>query len=61
MKVETERGVYRESRCDRERRLPRQISDPVLEARRRKFESTKPIDPINVNKKIKLSKKGKHE
>ncbi|XP_076239995.1 uncharacterized protein LOC143182688 isoform X2 [Calliopsis andreniformis] len=33
------------------------ISDPVLEARRRKFESTRPIDPINVNKKIKLSKK----
>lgn len=32
-------------------------SDPVLEARRRKFESTKPIDPINANKKIKLSKK----
>ncbi|CAK9829827.1 hypothetical protein ANTRET_LOCUS7108 [Anthophora retusa] len=33
------------------------INDPVLEARRRKFESTRPIDPINANKKIKLSKK----
>ncbi|XP_026672227.1 serine/arginine repetitive matrix protein 1-like [Ceratina calcarata] len=33
------------------------ISDSVLEARRRKFESTRPIDPINANKKIKLSKK----
>lgn len=33
------------------------ISDPVLEARRKKFESTRPIDPINANKKIKLSKK----
>ncbi|XP_017767620.1 PREDICTED: neurofilament heavy polypeptide-like isoform X1 [Eufriesea mexicana] len=33
------------------------INDPVLEARRRKFESTRPIDPINANKKIKLNKK----
>ncbi|XP_012143173.1 uncharacterized protein LOC100880941 isoform X1 [Megachile rotundata] len=33
------------------------ISDPILEARRRKFECTRPIDPINANKKIKLSKK----
>lgn len=33
------------------------INDPVLEARRKKFESTKPIDPINANKKIKLNKK----
>ncbi|XP_046477421.1 serine/arginine repetitive matrix protein 1 isoform X1 [Neodiprion pinetum] len=33
------------------------VNDPVLEARRRKFESTKPIDPINENKKIKLSRK----
>lgn len=33
------------------------ISDPVLEARRKKFESTRPIDPVNANKKIKLSKK----
>ncbi|KAL6264591.1 hypothetical protein P5V15_004693 [Pogonomyrmex californicus] len=33
------------------------ISDPVLEARRKKFESIRPIDPINANKKIKLSKK----
>ncbi|XP_011872634.1 PREDICTED: serine/arginine repetitive matrix protein 1-like isoform X2 [Vollenhovia emeryi] len=33
------------------------ISDPVLEARRKKFESTQPIDPVNANKKIKLSKK----
>ncbi|XP_029035081.2 serine/arginine repetitive matrix protein 1-like isoform X2 [Osmia bicornis bicornis] len=33
------------------------INDPVLEARRRKFECTRPIDPINANKKIKLSKK----
>lgn len=32
-------------------------SDPVLEARRKKFESTRPIDPVNANKKIKLSKK----
>ncbi|XP_076171715.1 uncharacterized protein LOC143148848 isoform X3 [Ptiloglossa arizonensis] len=32
------------------------INDPVLEARRKKFESTRPIDPINANKKIKLSK-----
>ncbi|XP_043268465.1 serine/arginine repetitive matrix protein 1-like isoform X2 [Venturia canescens] len=32
-------------------------NDPVLEARRRKFESTKPIDPINDNKKIKLGKR----
>lgn len=31
-------------------------NDPVLEARRRKFESIKPIDPINANKKIKLSR-----
>ncbi|XP_008547980.1 serine/arginine repetitive matrix protein 1 isoform X1 [Microplitis demolitor] len=34
-----------------------EINDPVLEARRRKFESTKLIDPINDNKKIKLSRK----
>ncbi|XP_076672375.1 uncharacterized protein LOC143371285 isoform X2 [Andrena cerasifolii] len=40
-----------------EKETPETMSDPVLEARRRKFESTKPIDPINVNKKIKLSKK----
>lgn len=33
------------------------INDPILEARRRKFESTRPIDPINANKKIKLTKK----
>ncbi|XP_011704851.1 PREDICTED: peptidyl-prolyl cis-trans isomerase CYP95-like isoform X2 [Wasmannia auropunctata] len=33
------------------------ISDPVLEARRKKFESIRPIDPVNANKKIKLSKK----
>ncbi|KAL0112365.1 hypothetical protein PUN28_012001 [Cardiocondyla obscurior] len=33
------------------------INDPVLEARRKKFESTRPIDPVNANKKIKLSKK----
>ncbi|XP_012534565.1 serine/arginine repetitive matrix protein 1 isoform X2 [Monomorium pharaonis] len=33
------------------------ICDPVLEARRKKFESTRPIDPINANKRIKLSKK----
>ncbi|XP_070157736.1 serine/threonine-protein kinase PRP4 homolog isoform X2 [Polyergus mexicanus] len=33
------------------------ISDPVLEARRKKFECTRPIDPVNANKKIKLSKK----
>ncbi|XP_039306803.1 serine/arginine repetitive matrix protein 2 isoform X2 [Solenopsis invicta] len=32
------------------------VSDPVLEARRKKFESTRPIDPVNANKKIKLSK-----
>lgn len=29
----------------------------MLEARRRKFESTKPIDPIHDNKKIKLGKR----
>lgn len=33
------------------------INDPVLEARRKKFESTRPIDPVNANKKIKLCKK----
>ncbi|XP_054006262.1 uncharacterized protein LOC128891091 isoform X2 [Hylaeus anthracinus] len=32
------------------------INDSVLEARRKKFESTRPIDPINANKKIKLNK-----
>ncbi|XP_078036234.1 uncharacterized protein LOC144469642 isoform X1 [Augochlora pura] len=32
------------------------INDPVLEARRRKFECSKPIDPLLANKKIKLSK-----
>ncbi|XP_011307704.1 neurofilament heavy polypeptide isoform X2 [Fopius arisanus] len=32
-------------------------NNSVLEARRRKFESTRPIDPITANKKIKLSKK----
>lgn len=32
-------------------------NDPVLEARRRKFECNKPIDPIHDNKKIKLSKR----
>ncbi|XP_012276733.1 serine/arginine repetitive matrix protein 1 isoform X2 [Orussus abietinus] len=32
-------------------------SDPVLEARRRKFESARPIDPLLANKKIKLSKR----
>nr|XP_031833271.1 neurofilament heavy polypeptide-like [Nomia melanderi] len=32
------------------------ICDPVLEARRRKFECARPIDPVNANKKIKLSK-----
>ncbi|XP_015433351.1 PREDICTED: peptidyl-prolyl cis-trans isomerase CYP95-like [Dufourea novaeangliae] len=31
-------------------------SDPVLEARRRKFECARPIDPVNANKKIKLNK-----
>ncbi|CAD6220371.1 GSCOCG00005024001-RA-CDS [Cotesia congregata] len=38
-----------------------EISDPVLEARRRKFESTKLIDPVNDNKKIKLSRKLEEE
>ncbi|XP_051156919.1 serine/arginine repetitive matrix protein 1-like isoform X2 [Leptopilina boulardi] len=33
------------------------ILDPVLEARKRKFESVTPIDPINANKTIKLSNK----
>ncbi|XP_018301799.1 serine/arginine repetitive matrix protein 1 isoform X1 [Mycetomoellerius zeteki] len=33
------------------------ISDPVLEARKKKFESMRPIDPVNANKRIKLSKK----
>lgn len=33
------------------------INDPILEARRKKFESTRPIDPVNANKKIKLCKK----
>ncbi|XP_011332230.1 serine/arginine repetitive matrix protein 1 isoform X2 [Ooceraea biroi] len=33
------------------------VNDPVLEARRKKFESTRPIDPVNANKKIKLCKK----
>lgn len=33
------------------------ILDPVLEARKRKFESITPIDPINANKTIKLSNK----
>jgi len=33
------------------------VNDPILEARRKKFESTRPIDPVNANKKIKLSKK----
>ncbi|XP_015589891.1 serine/arginine repetitive matrix protein 1 isoform X3 [Cephus cinctus] len=33
------------------------VNDPILEARRRKFESTKPIDPVHANKKIKLTKK----
>lgn len=33
------------------------INDPVREARKKKFESTRPIDPIHANKKIKLSKK----
>ncbi|KAK0165756.1 hypothetical protein PV328_004250 [Microctonus aethiopoides] len=32
-------------------------NDPVLEARKRKFESTRPIDPVNDNKKIKLCRK----
>lgn len=32
------------------------INDPVLEARRRKFESMKLIDPVKANKKIKLIK-----
>ncbi|XP_043485529.1 serine/threonine-protein kinase PRP4 homolog isoform X1 [Polistes fuscatus] len=31
------------------------INDPILEARRKKFESTRPIDPLLANKKIKLS------
>ncbi|XP_043472050.1 serine/arginine repetitive matrix protein 1-like isoform X2 [Leptopilina heterotoma] len=34
-----------------------QILDPILEARKRKFESITPIDPINANKTIKLSNK----
>jgi len=33
------------------------VNDPILEARRKKFESTRPIDPVNANKKIKLYKK----
>ncbi|XP_020288665.1 serine/arginine repetitive matrix protein 1-like isoform X2 [Pseudomyrmex gracilis] len=33
------------------------INDPVREARKKKFESTRPIDLIHANKKIKLSKK----
>lgn len=36
---------------------PEPNPDPILEARRRKFESQTPIDPINANKKIKLSNK----
>ena len=36
---------------------PEPNPDPILEARRRKFESSTPIDPINANKKIKLSSK----
>nr|XP_050867685.1 serine/arginine repetitive matrix protein 1-like isoform X1 [Vespula vulgaris] len=35
------------------------INDSVLEARRRKFESTRPIDPVLANKKIKLSNSNK--
>lgn len=31
------------------------MNDPILEARRKKFESTRPIDPLLANKKIKLS------
>ena len=34
-----------------------QSADPILEARRRKFENVKLIDPINDNKKIKITKK----
>jgi hypothetical protein len=33
------------------------VNDAILEARRKKFESTRPIDPVNANKKIKLYKK----
>ncbi|KAI4481251.1 hypothetical protein M0802_014008 [Mischocyttarus mexicanus] len=35
------------------------INDPILEARRKKFESTRPIDPLIANKKIKLSNTNK--
>ncbi|KAG7212858.1 hypothetical protein KM043_002211 [Ampulex compressa] len=55
------KGKQREENYEKnppvEKEPPETINDPVLEARRRKFESTRPIDPINANKKIKLSKK----
>ncbi|XP_035724110.1 serine/arginine repetitive matrix protein 1-like isoform X1 [Vespa mandarinia] len=35
------------------------VNDPILEARRKKFESTRPIDPLLANKKIKLSNANK--
>lgn len=46
---------------DASRGMENVSNDPVLEARRRKFESTKPIDPINANKKIKLTRKENRE
>ncbi|KAK2580278.1 hypothetical protein KPH14_012525 [Odynerus spinipes] len=45
--------------CDVAKETTETISDPVLEARRRKFESTRPIDPVHANKKIKLSNASK--
>lgn len=45
--------------CDVTKEANETISDPVLEARRRKFKSTRPIDPIHANKKIKLSNASK--
>ncbi|XP_074113603.1 uncharacterized protein LOC141536775 isoform X2 [Cotesia typhae] len=49
------------SRSPEESKESSEASDPVLEARRRKFESTKLIDPVNDNKKIKLSRKADEE
>ncbi|XP_076296667.1 uncharacterized protein LOC143216954 isoform X1 [Lasioglossum baleicum] len=54
VKKQKEENLEKVAATEKEATEP--ITDPVLEARRRKFECSKPIDPVNANKKIKLSK-----
>nr|XP_012222567.1 PREDICTED: serine/arginine repetitive matrix protein 1-like isoform X1 [Linepithema humile] len=57
VKAKQKDEVYERAPMSAEKESVDTVSDPVLEARRKKFESTRPINPVNANKKIKLSKK----